>query len=167
MPVPGAGSFTFLFFFDRRPVEAATGGLASPLKGVSKESSAAFPVPGACGRPMPRGSDREKWFVGGCDGAEGAACGMPKTDDRGGAIGVSPCALEDAEEGVCACESGCGCALPKLPREGCGRPMRPASKTELRIGVCVGVVALPSELSSDILFLVLEAAAPGRAKSPS
>lgn len=49
--------------------------------------------------------------------------------------------------------------------------MRPASKTELRIGVCVGVVLcvpeLPSELSRDILFLLFEAAAPGRAKSPS
>ena len=45
--------------------------------------------------------------------------------------------------------------------------MRPASKTELRIGVCIGVVLLPRELSSDILFLIFEAAAPGTANSPS
>jgi hypothetical protein len=47
---------------------------------------------------MPRGRDREKSW----EGAEGAAWGKPKTDDRGGAIGVSLCVLEDAEEGVCA-----------------------------------------------------------------
>lgn len=39
MPAPVAGSSTFLFFFDSRPVENATGGGGATLKGVSKESS--------------------------------------------------------------------------------------------------------------------------------
>lgn len=81
---------------------------------------------------------------------------------------MSPCALEDADDGVCACDSGCGCCeLPKLLRDGCGRPIRPASNTELRIGVCDGVVLFPSELSRDILLRVFEAATPGSANSPS
>jgi hypothetical protein len=42
------------------------------------------------------GSDREKC----CDGAEGASWGKPKTDDRGGAIGVSLLTLDDADDGV-------------------------------------------------------------------
>jgi hypothetical protein len=45
--------------------------------------------------------------------------------------------------------------------------MRPASKLELRNGVWAGVVLCPRELSKDILFRVFEAAAPGKAKSPS
>jgi hypothetical protein len=57
--------------------------------------------------------------------------------------------------------------LPKLPREDWGRPMRLASKVELRKGVWAGVVLCPKELSRDILFLVFEAAAPGKANSPS
>jgi hypothetical protein len=42
------------------------------------------------------GSDREKC----CEGAEGAACGNPKTEDRRGAMGVSLWTLEEAEDGV-------------------------------------------------------------------
>jgi hypothetical protein len=112
---------------------------------------------------MPSGRDREKC----CDGAQGAACGKPKTDDRGGAIGVPLLTLDVAEEGVCAKDNGCGWPLPKLPRDGCGRPMRLASNMLLRIGVWAGVVLWPTELSRDIRFLVFEAAAPGSANSPS
>jgi hypothetical protein len=65
---------------------------------VSKESCDDSSPSCDVGRPMPRGRDREKSW----EGAEGAAWGKPKTDDRGGAIGVSLCVLEDAEEGVCA-----------------------------------------------------------------
>jgi hypothetical protein len=78
---------------------------------------------------------------------------------------VSPCTLLDAEVGVCAFDKGCACPLPKHPRAFWGRPWRAASKAGLRKGA--GVVLPLSELSSDILFLVLEAAAPGMANSPS
>ena len=79
---------------------------------------------------------------------------------------MSLLALEDADDGVCACDSGCGWPLPKLRRD-FGGPMRPASNGELRTGVCAGVVLWPKELSRDILFLDLEAGMPGRAYSPS
>jgi hypothetical protein len=45
--------------------------------------------------------------------------------------------------------------------------MRAASKVDLRRGVYAGVELPPRELSRDILFLDLEAAAPGSANSPS
>lgn len=45
--------------------------------------------------------------------------------------------------------------------------MRPASKVDLRKGVCEGPELDPNELSSDMRFLVFEAAAPGKANSPS
>ena len=130
MPAPAAGSSMFRFFFERRPVEKAMGGAGTALKGVSNESGKTSP-PGPCGRPTPSGRDREKC----CDGADGATCGMPKTEDRGGAIGVSPRPLDEADDGVCAIERGWGVELPKLPRGAWGRPMRLASNVPVRNGV--------------------------------
>jgi len=54
-----------------------------------------------------------------------------------------------------------------LRTKGVGKPMRLASNVDLRNGVCVGVVLWPTEASSDIRVLDLEAARPGTANSPS
>jgi hypothetical protein len=80
-----------------------------------------------------------------------------------------PLRLEEAEEGVCACDSGCGCAAPAPRGNGCGKPMRPASKVDLRNGVWTGGVWNDElvVLSRDMRLRVLEAAGPGIANSPS
>jgi hypothetical protein len=165
---PAAGSSALRFFFDKRPVEKATGGGGITLKGVSNESREDCSESDACGRPMPIGREREKCWFGTAVVVETGYAGPLKAGARGGAIGV-PLTLDDAEEGVCACDSGCGCPTPApLRREVCGRPIRPASNVDLRNGVCA-VVELeePMELSRDIRFLVFEAAGPGTANSPS
>jgi hypothetical protein len=81
-----------------------------------------------------------------------------------------PCTLDEAEDGVCACDSGCGCAAPAPPRgNGVGKPMRPASKVDLRNGVWTGGVCIDwlKVLSIDTRLRVLEAAGPGMANSLS
>lgn len=164
MPAPGTGSSTLRFFFDRRPVENATGGGWTTLKGVSKESCDCSESD-IWGRPTPIGNDRVNWWFGAPGVGGGPNPGTLKVGALGGAMGVSPCTLDVADDGVCACESGCG--APMLPRKGCGNPMRPASNVDFRKGVCEGVVLEPRELSNDMRLRDFEAAAPGTANSPS
>jgi len=69
---PAAGSSALRFFLDRRPVEKATGAGGAILKGVSNESCVDCSPSGACGRPIPMGSEREKCGLLGIGGGGNA-----------------------------------------------------------------------------------------------
>lgn len=100
MPAP-AGSSTLRFFFERRPVENATGAGRATLKGVSKESSDDWSESDACGRPMPIGRDLENRGFDGPGVGGGPHDGPFQAGALGGAIGVL-LTLDVADDGVCA-----------------------------------------------------------------